>query len=309
MGIEITFHPTRIASSAEMARDRLKVCYEAIRFFQSGLFFPQDIEVWFTAPSEALGGTLAKSIVVKNLYADVESLYEYLNQLLLTDLSKTIVVFNGKWAFSGIELGGYFSIQNNNEWRTVYGDISISAYARGEFEDLTDGLWSVQDPRHLIVDFVKNLVQNTKNLSIGLAQINFSRGIFSEEDPTNLMAIYLSGERRSLLRIFYKALVESKDPAVVLKAQPLSSRFLIETLISKSIVKDRIDRRLEKDLVAEIPTRSALYIAKERESFAKLYADISEAVLKPALKKLPEAKLVEYQIEEGLKEFRDSENL
>ena len=59
-------------------------------------------------------------------------------------------------------------------------------------------------------------------------------------------------------------------------------------------------------MVSELPTGSKLYIAKQRDSFAKLYEDISNAVIKPALAKLPKDELVRQRIEEGLRDYTES---
>jgi hypothetical protein len=65
-----------------------------------------------------------------------------------------------------------------------------------------DGLWLTQDMPSLIPQFIHKIGQATRRTSIGLSQVTFSRGIPTREDPTDLMAVYLAGERRSLLGIF-----------------------------------------------------------------------------------------------------------
>lgn len=307
MGIQIIFYSTRIATVAERIIDRVRACYDAVDFFNRNLFHPEEIQVWFDASSEALGGRLVKQIPLENLHADSETLYQYLLALPFSDLNKSIIIYSGKWVASEIELGGYFSVQNQEEWRKTYGDLTISAYARKEFEDLVDFLWALENARQTILEFVKTLARPKHSLSVRTAQISFSHGIYSDEDPTNLMALYLSGERRSLLRIFYKALLASNDAIITMKSKPLETRFLIETLINNSIVTKRIDSRLERDLVDEIRAGSALYFGKERDSFQKLFQEISEAILKPAFNKLPEAKIVEQMIDEGIREFKDKD--
>lgn len=306
MGIQIRFFPTRPATIHERILDKLKACFETIRFFQ-GLFFPQDAEVWFTAPSEALGGNLAKKLSARNLYEASNVLYEYLKNLSFEDVTKTIVMFKGKWEFSKTKLWGYFSIQNHEKWREVYGDIEVSAYAKKEFEDLVDALWFTHDMSNLIPKFLRSLKRGIKRSSIGLSQVTFSRGVPTREDPTNLMALYLVGERRRLLGIFYEALKESRDRRIITKAKPLSTPYLLNTLVKEDVVEERFNKRLHKAMVFEIKQKSALYIAKERDSFATLYREISDAILKPALDKLPKENAVKEMIQRGLQEYREQE--
>jgi len=69
----------------------------------------------------------------------------------------------------------------------------------------------------------------------------------------------------------------------------------------------RINKRLREALVVEKRTKSALYIAKERNSFATLYREISRTILKPALEKLPKEDVVREMIQHGLEEYREEE--
>lgn len=79
----------------------------------------------------------------------------------------------------------------------------------------------------------------------------------------------------------------------------------MDILAKARIVETRISERLEKAMVVEVPRKRALYIAKDRSSFKKLYEEISEAILKPALKNLLEESIVREQIERGLDEYHE----
>lgn len=304
MGIQIVFrrHP---ASYSTRTRDKLKACFELVKFFHKGLFFPQDAEVWFSAPSKALGGSFGKRFSAENPYEATQHLHEYLGQLPFGDLSRAIVLYKGIWHFDDTRLAGYFSVQNDANWREVYGDIEISAYAKGEFEDVVDALWQTQPFEGVIKMFLRILKRSIAKSSLGLSQVTFSRGIPSKEDPSNLMATYAVGERRSLLGIFYTALRQSRDREVIFKAKPLDTLFFLNALVKEDIVNQRITRRLEKAVVREITGRSALYIAKDKDSFATLFKEISEAVLKPALEKLPMEESVREWIRKGLEKYSE----
>ena len=305
MAIQVVFYQTRPATIGERILDKVKACYEAVRVFNNTLFHPQEIQVWLDATSLALGGKQVRVIPINNLYEDSEKLYQYLIGLPFTELTRSIVMFSGRWTFNNVELEGYFSVQNQDEWRKTYGDLTISTYAKGDYHDIVDGFWSLENARKIILDLIRSLAHPSTPLLVRPAQVSFSHGIYSDEDPTNLMAIYLSGERRSLLKIFYKALIASEDQSVVLKSKPLETKFLLDTLISNAIVTRRINKRLERDLIDELPAGSSLYFGRNPDSFKKLFAEITDAVLRPAFSKLPEATKVAEQIEEGLEEYKD----
>jgi hypothetical protein len=307
MGIHITLFPQERATAQEAVLGRLRVCYEAMRFFKEGLFFAQDAEIWVHAPSESLGGSLKKTFPAENLYEVTEAVNGYLNTIPFDQLIETFIVFKGKWEFDNVALSGYFSVNNDAEWRKVYGDIEISAYAKAEFEDIVDAFWATQKMVTLIPMFVQTLQRGIEKTGLGISQVAFSRGIPTEEDPSNLMALYLVGERRGLLNVFYRARRKSMDPDIVAKAEPLNTFFFLKTLMSQRVVMERINRKLSQTMVAEVQSRSALYIAKERSSFEKLYNEISKTILKPAVEKLPKEEAVKNAILEGLEEYREPE--
>jgi hypothetical protein len=290
----------------ELVLEKLATCYEAMKFFKDSFFIPQTAELWYNAPSEALGGEQKKELTIKDLFETRQVLASMLKNTLFQDLRKTIIIFRGVWKIENAELAGYFSIQNAPEWRKVYGDIEISAYPKGEIEDLVDALWLTTDVQGIIDHFIDDLNRGMSTLKIGLSQVVFYRGIWNKDDPTGIMAILLTGERRGLLRIFYEARRKEKSWDMEPMARPLDTSFLLDTLEKADIVRDRINERLEKDVIAELPAGSKLYIAKQRDSFEKLYDDISRTIIKPALAKLPKDESVRNQIEEGLKDYKES---
>jgi hypothetical protein len=305
MAILINFVSSQIATFEELVQDKLTACYGAMRFFQNGYFFPQTVELWYDAPSIALGGELRKEKSAQNLFEAYEILQNDLRNIQNQDLRRTIVIFRGVWKIEDIELAGYFSIHNSMEWRKVYGDIEISAYPKDDIEDIVDALWLTNDINGMIDKFIGNLYQDISKLRIAISQVVFCHGIWNKDDPAGIMAILLVGERRGLLRIFYDARRKEKSWDLEPMAKPLDTTFLLDTLEQTKIVEERINERLERDLVAELPAGSKLYIAKQRDSFGKLYDDISNAVIKPALAKLPKDELVRQRIEEGLKDYTE----
>jgi len=305
MGIQIILKQLKPANTSEITNDKLKICFGAIRFFKEALFNTEHVEIWTDSTSEALGGELIKEFPETNPYSAIDLVSRHLATLPPDQLIETIIVFRGTWAFEKYQMPGYFSVNNSREWRQVYGDIEISAYATGVYEDLVDAFWAEQDAASIVPKFIDSIDKSAQPTCLGLSQVTFSRGIPTEEDPSNLMSILLIGERRGLLGIFYRARRRSNDPEIVEKAEPLDTRFLLSTLVSEKLVTERIDRKLKEALVIEQKTKSALYIAKERNSFEKLYNEISEVVLRPALRKLPKSEYVREEILKGLEEHKD----
>jgi hypothetical protein len=306
MAIYVVFSTPRGASSLELISDKLQACYGAMRFFNDGLFSPSSVEIWLDATSEALGGALLTTIEISNLYADINSVYDYLLKLKASDRLRSIVLFRGIWEIGQIRLAGYFSVQNGSDWAGVYGDIEISAYSKGDIQDIVDALWKMEEVNGVLSSFVREFYSSVQNLRLKLSRIIFCRGLWSVEDPSCLMAIYLAGGRRNLLSLFYDSLREKKDSAVISKARPLNTKFLLDVLEENDLARERIADNLKLSSVAELPTNSVLYVAKENDSFGKLFEATSRTVIRPALKKLPPEEDVRGKIAEGLSEYREN---
>lgn len=282
---------------------KLDYCVQAIRFFKDGLFTLENAEIWFDAPFESQGGQLHKKIDTTDFYATGQAVHQLLRRLTFEQLSRTIIMFNGIWNFDGIELGGYFSVNNNRIWRRVYRDIEIDAYGKGDFEDLVDVLWKTQDMTTLVPKFVDALTRSPSAERMAIYEILFSQGVPTDEDVTNLLATHFHGTRAQLMRFFYRVLRNSKDVWVTSRSTPIDNRFFIKTLYDEKLVQQRLTESIEEALLVERVGKSVTYVAKERDSFSRLYESFVSSVLKPALRELPPEEIVRETIEKGLREF------
>lgn len=299
MTIVLGFSRKQLTPYDQFVLDKLKVCYEALKYFQNKMFFARTAELWYDAPSEALGGEFQGEIPAQNPFNALQVLENKLKKLDFQTLRRVIVIFRGIWIFDNIELAGYFSLHNPKEWRDVYGNIEISAYDK----DLVDVFLLKNDAVEVIGDFVKSLDRNTSNLKISVNHIVFCNGLYNRYEPENLRVIYMVNEMRGLLKLFYEARRKQKNWDMEAFAVPLDTNFFMDTLEKTDVVQDRFNRDLEQDATVPLPVKSKLYIGKERDSFKKLYNDVTESIIKPALSKLPTDSSVREQIVNGLKDY------
>jgi len=304
MGIYIELYAISSGRFYEKVRDKLQFCISALKFFQGGLFSLQDGEIWLYAPSEALGGTLHSPVKATDPYSAGQTIEDALSALPYDELSQAIVMFNGVWDFGEIKTGGYFSVNYSPDWRQAYHDIEIGAYAKKDFADLVDFLWITQPMESLSQKFIATMRETGVNRTLGLSTVFFSRGVPTDEDPTNLLGVHLDGDRKALLRIFYRALSQTEDPEVASRIPALNSSFFITTIAAEEIVNERLDKEMEEVMIIERKGDSTTFIAKNADSFAKLYDEVSKTILKPGLADLPTAKSVKNWIESGLKKSR-----
>jgi hypothetical protein len=305
MAISIILGPLQAASALEIIEDRLEACREALRFFNNGLFFVKEVEIWVGAPSEALGGTKKGAFASNNFLETTEYAYKIIMELDFSDALNSLIIFRGVWEIEETKLAGYFSVQNEKERRKAYGDLEISAYPQGSIRDLVDALWKLNYVDNLVKDFLKEFQMNIASLKIRLSRAVFSHGLYSKSDPSGIMAIYLTGNRRNLLGLFYDALKKNEDPEISKKASPIDTNFFLDTLSENELVNERISKRLDEAFVTEIPVHSVLYIAKDPQSFGNLFGEITKAVMKPAFSKLLPEVEVKKRITEGLEEFKE----
>lgn len=93
MAIIIGFYQKQPASYDEIVLDRLDACYEAVKYFQNKLFTSHTAELWFDAPSEALGGMRQGEIPAQNPYNALQILRDRLRNLIPQDLRRVVVIF------------------------------------------------------------------------------------------------------------------------------------------------------------------------------------------------------------------------
>lgn len=283
---------------------RLHYANEIIRYFHEGLvFIPENIEVWRNFPSESLGGKLEtdKTRKITDLFRDIALLRKQLTDRAypLDRLLSTIIVINGIWDLNGIKLAGFISINNNYNWRRVYRDIEVDAYGRGDIEDLVDALWKREDVCEVVSKFVSRMKMVEKEQLSKPRQIFLTSGVPVKGETENLMAIHLK-DRRDFIDFLYSTLRERGDPDIKDKMHPLDRDFFVNALASHRVTNRKLGEVLKDTFIREESGNSVTYIAKERNSFTRLYDEFYDTVFKPAMANLPKTKDVKLTIAKGL---------
>jgi hypothetical protein len=256
--------------------------------------------VWRYAPSTTLGGTLKETMPAVDLYSVIVKLRDRLGKTYdFEDVLYSIVVFEGIWNLNGTRLTGFFSVNNDYTWRKSYYDIEIDAYAKGEFEDLVDALWKKQDIKALVPSFIAQIEQASRNVPAKPSVIYFSIGVPAYGDVSNLMAIHLPS-RRTFISFLYSALSKSEDPWISSRVTPIRTAFFVNTIADEDVVQKRFERALEEVPLIEQKGGSVTYIAKDKDTFNKIFEKVTETIFKPALKGLPQAETLQVSIRKGL---------
>jgi hypothetical protein len=285
---------------------RLHYANEIIRYFYEGFaFVPENIEVWHNFPSESLGGKLEPYMTKKisDPFRDIDLLRIQLEKYPLDRLLSTIIVINGVWDLDGLKLTGFLSVNNNSAWRRVYRDIEFDAYGKGDVEDLVDALWKRDDTSEIVSKFISRLSKLKKGQPLVPHRVFFSVGVPVNGETENVRAIHLQ-DKRDLIDFFYSTLSEFGDPEIKEKMPPLDRAFFISAIADHETVKRRLTEALKNTVIQEISGNSVTYIAKEPNSFTRLYEQFSDAVFKPAMKNLPKTKDVKKIIISGLEKMK-----
>jgi hypothetical protein len=287
----------------EVILSRLHYAVQAIRFFYSGrIFVPYEILIWKGRPSEALGGEQLSKIIINNFDDDIKSLMDNMSNskvFPLEQLLLTVIQINGTWDIVNNHLDGFFSVNNNASWRSVYHDLEIDAYGRGEIEDLTDALWKDGDSEGIISRLVDAMDNAKVGQKIRPREIFFSTGVPAKGEVSNLRALHCS-ERRYLIDFMYSTLSEGKTVDIHDKLGPLNKGFFISAIAKERVVSERLKIALEETVITEKFGHSVTYFAKDKDSFVKLYEKLYESIFKPAFRNLPRSDEVKGKIVNGL---------
>lgn len=304
MGIYVSLRRPDASAFRDFVLNKIYYTTEIIRFFYEGqIFLPEEISIWRERPSEALGGEkLRPKVEVSDIFRDMATLRQQFSDSRdypFEQLITTIIQINGTWDIDGRRLAGFFSINNNPNWREVYRDIEIDAYGRGEIEDLVDAIWKSDNAYGIVSNLIFNLKRATKDQSTVPYDILFSIGVPTKGEVKNIRGIYCSG-RRYLIDFLYSTLSEQGEMEVRDKISPLNKTFFIGTIVENKTVNKRFEEALGQTLIKEETGGSVTYFAKQPDSFNQLYERVYETVFKPAFKNLPKANDVKQRIATGL---------
>jgi hypothetical protein len=281
---------------------RLHYAAEIIRYFYEGrVFVPESIQVWMGFPSKTLGGQKKVDREVSEPFKDIALIRQELisGSYSFEQLLSTVIVISGSWDLAGNKLAGFISVNNNPAWRRVYRDIEIDAHGSGDIEDLVDMLWKSENREGIISDFIKKIKASEKEQKLVPYEIFFSIGAPVKGEVESLMAVHFN-QRKALIDFLYSTASEKGDPDVRDKMPPLARDFFIGSIADQEIVNERLERTLQEAFIKEYVGNSVTYIAKERESFTKLYERFYKAVFKPAMSELPRSEEVKLRIKKGL---------
>lgn len=293
----------------EASLNRLHYANELVRFFFEGrIFVPENIEIWHHFPNKSLGGERKDrfpkdSEKIIDPFREIALLRRLFTAYSFDQIIPSIIRINGVWDINGTKLAGFLSVNNNFTWRRVYRDIEMDAYGKGDIEDLVDALWKFEEISSIIDNFIKKMTLSAKNQSMEPREIYLTIGVPVKGEPENLMAIHFP-DKRDLIEFYYSTLSKLGEPEIKDKMNPLDKNFFISAISEHKTVERRLRKTLDAVAISEQIGNSVTYIARERNSFSKLYEQLYETVFKPAMKDLPRSKHVKSLIIKGLEKIK-----
>jgi len=101
----------------------------------------------------------------------------------------------------------------------------------------------------------------------------------------------------------YSKLRRDKARWIKNKVVPIDRHFFLSSIREQKIVQTTLKKILRESLVTEKVGRSVTYMAKDQESFLKVYQKFKEEVFKSAAEELPEADTLKKKIRKGLEKI------
>lgn len=299
MGIYIDLKEKSYFASKAIALERLEYCREAIQFFSSGLMFrPDRYKIFLNGPSEALGGQLKEDEII----SDVNYLFSHLSSRIEKhffdeELFRSIMVFEGVWNIDGINLDGFFSVNNHYGYKNIYKDIEIDAYGKGKYGDLVEVFWD-KNQIELLVELIDRL-KSTKHGLGNVSRLYFTIGVPEDGYVDNVIAIYFH-DRYALIKYLYNKLKKDGEDWFQTKLTPISSTYFLKTLKEEELVTRSFELGLKNAEIVEKAGASSIFIAKSKDSFRKFYDYFKEEVFKAAAQELPASDHLRLKIRQGL---------
>jgi hypothetical protein len=275
---------------------RLKLASEVVAYY-SNYFVPSNIEVWENSTVESLGGKIVRSIPVgKDLVGDIRDVTAYVGGYGFPQKGNMIVRILGNWSVGKLpRVLGYVFVANERILRSVYGDVSMNAFSSGEIEDVVHlFLYDKTLARFLIDDFAERF-GHYEDEFFRVRSLYFHEGAPARNDVTTLVAAHYS----SINPFLYDAIMTIEDQGgeeIADSIAPYRSRFLVKSMKDVPDLQPFLEELFTKYGVVYNPHGSVVLSSRERDTFAKLFSELSDKVLKPMATELPNRKILSAKV-------------
>jgi len=258
------------------------------------------VSIWLNAPSEAMNGKQIYKRPVTDLVSTTRELQvKFKDSFNRDELSTSIVLFEGTWQLSDLEIAGFFSCNNYRVWNRVYFDVEIDAYSKGEYGDLMDVFLKQGNVPELAKNFVTYSKMSSQNQAITPRFIYFSHGVPEYGEVEDLIALYLM-DRHDMIKFLYNKLRRIEESWVKNQVEPIDRHFFVSSLVSIEKVEEIFSEIVKKTNLIEQEGDSVTYIAEDTETFTKFFDRFKTEIFRPASKKLPSADSLKGKMRDGL---------
>jgi hypothetical protein len=290
-------------SGATSGVDSVLAALKHIMEHYQNYFRAQVLEIWENAPSTALGGTARFEIPVNDLDSTQKQIHDYIDVTESVFIDRSVFRIIGYWEVNDVKQRGYFSLNFQPEWRTIYGDISITLYPTSEIRDLVFLFWKSSNIRSELTDaFIEKIGQLNKGKKL-FNKIYFAKGEPSPSDARSFMATYYTQTQQVYDDLLLTIESESDSSQMISKnLYPYKRNIILESLAKIHTANDRLDTIMKRSEIEIDRKHSISLIAAKDDSFAKAVDLVSSSVIIPAFNKLYGLSMLKELMEKGIKE-------
>jgi hypothetical protein len=264
---------------------RLRLAFDIANYY-SDYFSPISIEIWENATVQSLHGRMIRVLKAeKGLNTDLRDIVNYIREYSFRVKSKIIVRVLGNWvvANSPVVLG-YVSV-SNREMRPVYGDVSMNAFSKGDIDDVVDLFLKAGSATEFLIDSFAAKFGHYEDEVFKVKSLYFHEGAPSRSDITTLVAAHYGNINTFLLDSLYTAILQ--EPTIGDSLSAYRYKFLVNTIHDVPDFPDFLATLFHKYGVLYNRHGSVILSTRERNSFAKLFGELSKQVLQPMAMELP----------------------
>jgi len=284
--------PSRYLPPDAESESRLSIASKVLSF-QRPYFESFECEIWKDAPLKSLEGTLLDTISLKN---EPSEDYQTLRKALakfdgpysFSEKVKFLFKYLGKWKIGEESVDGYMLVSNHGKWRSTYGDIESNVYSTDRFPDLVNLLKSNPIVENkLVKEFLDVFPKQLSQEALKVSRIYFGLGAPSKTEVGNLVGVYY-GSDDYFIGDLLDSVTEEETDSVRDALTPYKRTFLIGSLKDVPSFNQFVEHLFTQYHIRKAETGSITLVGRDLDSFELLYSELSQKILKPMAKELPD---------------------
>lgn len=294
MTVAISLGEKQFVSVIEQRDSKLIYADRVHKWFAS-YFRAKRMEVWKNATDEALGGVMLDKIPIGPETRFLEAATKAISTKGAS-LDNLILLVRGVWEDqkNNPRFPAYMSINLQDKWADIYGDIEVNVFASGEVEDIVQLLWGDEEIRSGLVENFTKEFADYDDKAINTESIVYALGVPSEVSVRNWKASYFKNPNFYFLK--FLSSLQSDYPDLNPYVRLMNHSVLASDLYRTTFFTDIIERIGKETNVGVDYSNSISLLGRKLESYGTMYEELSKSIFQILSKSLELDKSIDARI-------------